>query len=201
MDGGRRQRKKDATYNAVIDAAMRLFERDGFDAVTMERIADEADIAKATLYRYFPVKEAILAAFMRRSTSERRPEIERLIATVPGTRARLQALYEGTSRWFSDHRPYLERYISYRLAGPKGYLPENEARSGFHDHLELILAAGQRDGDVRADLPVVELAGALGGLHLVTLMDWLRAPDSRLADTVEPMISLFLDGAGRSEGA
>lgn len=54
----RRDRKRLQTLNHLASAAMRLFERDGFKAVTMERIAAEADVAKGTLYNHFPTKEA-----------------------------------------------------------------------------------------------------------------------------------------------
>ncbi|MEW5727917.1 MAG: TetR/AcrR family transcriptional regulator [Pseudomonadota bacterium] len=200
VEPGRRLRKKDATYNAVVDVALRLFERDGFDGVTMERIAAEADVAKATLYRYFPVKEAILAAFVRRETARRRPDIEALIAAEPDTRRRLVVLYRCMAEWFAANRTYLSRYITYRLASPGGYVPREEERSGFHHHLALVLAAGQRDGDVRADRPVNELAGALGCLHLAAILRWLAEPESDLVATVEPMVSLFLEGAGRDGG-
>ena len=60
-NSGRRERKRQRTANLIAETAFQLFEIHGYDAVTMERIAVEADVAKATLYKYFPVKEALLA--------------------------------------------------------------------------------------------------------------------------------------------
>lgn len=42
-------------------AAMALIRAYGFEETTMEQIAEEADIAKGTLYNYFPAKEAIIS--------------------------------------------------------------------------------------------------------------------------------------------
>jgi AcrR family transcriptional regulator len=193
-ENGRRQRKKDATSTAIVTAAMRLFEAEGFDAVTMERIAEAADIAKATLYRYFPVKEAILGAFLRTQSEDWQPRTEEMIRTVPGTRARLTFLYEGSARWFEQHRVYMERYISWRLS-PQG---RSEERSGFHSHVEAVIAAGQREGDVRTDMPAEMLATSLAFLHLGATMVWLRDGCS-LVESVRPMISVFLDGAAPRE--
>lgn len=198
-DSGRRQRKKDATYNAIVTVAMGLFDEEGYDQVTMERIAVAADVAKATLYRYFPVKEAILAAYMRRESAKRQPDVQHLLDAVTGTRERLTIIFTGVNNWFAEHRLYLDRYIAYRLSAPRGYMPSDEERSGFHHHLALLLAAGQKEGDVRDDISVERLVGTMGCLHLACLLQWLREPGDSLAATVEPMISLFLDGAAKRE--
>src|SRR3546814_16988657 len=60
-EGSRRQRKRAQTANHLSATAFRLFETHGYDVVAMEQIAAEADVAKATLYNYFPVKEALIA--------------------------------------------------------------------------------------------------------------------------------------------
>lgn len=66
----RRERKKDDMRRRIVDVAMHLFEKQGYDKTFMEQIGEEADIAKATLYHYFPSKEAIVTAFVQRSILE-----------------------------------------------------------------------------------------------------------------------------------
>ena len=55
-----RERKKLKTRHAIQDAALELFEAASFDAVTVDQIADRAEVAPATVYRYFPTKEDIV---------------------------------------------------------------------------------------------------------------------------------------------
>lgn len=45
-----------------MDASLRLVTDEGFDALTMSRLADELDYAAGALYRYFPSKDALLLA-------------------------------------------------------------------------------------------------------------------------------------------
>ena len=71
---GRVARKKEDTRQKIISAAMSAFKMRGFDATTMEQIAADADIAKGTLYHYFPVKEAIIDEYMKRLFQQRSPE-------------------------------------------------------------------------------------------------------------------------------
>jgi AcrR family transcriptional regulator len=53
-----RERKKLRTRRALADAALRLFTEKGFDATTIDELADEAEVSKTTFFRFFPAKEA-----------------------------------------------------------------------------------------------------------------------------------------------
>jgi AcrR family transcriptional regulator len=57
---GLRERKKQATRIAIRDAAMALFEEHGFQHTTFDRIAEAADVSRATVFSYFPTKEEIV---------------------------------------------------------------------------------------------------------------------------------------------
>ena len=59
---GMRQRKRQERNDAIIDAAMALFQSNGYEQTRMEDIAALADISPPTLYRYFPRKTELLVA-------------------------------------------------------------------------------------------------------------------------------------------
>ncbi len=50
--------------NAIVDATNQLLAKKGFDLMTMDEVAAEVGIAKASLYKHFPSKEALAAAAM-----------------------------------------------------------------------------------------------------------------------------------------
>jgi AcrR family transcriptional regulator len=60
-----------ATFNAILDAAARLLQEGGLEVLTTNRIAEVAGVNIATLYQYFPGKEAILLELFRRDTDAR----------------------------------------------------------------------------------------------------------------------------------
>jgi len=61
-DVGRRERKKRAVRDALVDAALDLFDQQGVDATTVEQISERADVAARTFHRYFASKLDVLFA-------------------------------------------------------------------------------------------------------------------------------------------
>jgi AcrR family transcriptional regulator len=60
IEAGLRERKKTRTRLDIVRAATRLFVTKGFDAATIDDIADAAEVSRSTLFRYFGNKEAIV---------------------------------------------------------------------------------------------------------------------------------------------
>ncbi|MFG2500266.1 TetR/AcrR family transcriptional regulator [Streptomyces sp. NPDC048441] len=57
---GLRERKKLKTRIAIREATYRLIEEQGYDATTVEQIAEAAEVSPSTVFRYFPTKEDIV---------------------------------------------------------------------------------------------------------------------------------------------
>lgn len=57
---GLRQRKKEDTRAAIQRHAVRLFREQGYDATSVEQIADAAGVSHRTVFRYFPTKDALV---------------------------------------------------------------------------------------------------------------------------------------------
>ena len=57
---GLRQRKKQAAMRHIQHTAFALFEEKGFDNVTVEQVAEAADVSQSSIYRYFGTKEGLV---------------------------------------------------------------------------------------------------------------------------------------------
>jgi len=93
------------TRQQILDAAQRLFNEHGYDATSLQMIADELGLTKAAVYYHFRAKNEILQAIML-------PGIERLkallddAAAIRGRRARLEFLVSGFVDFLVQNRHY-----------------------------------------------------------------------------------------------
>jgi AcrR family transcriptional regulator len=79
---GLRERKKRQTREAIGAAAMRLFGERGFDAVTVDEVAEAAGVSKKTVFNYFPSKEDLV---FRAGEERRAALIAAILERPPGT--------------------------------------------------------------------------------------------------------------------
>jgi len=77
----------------ILEAAHKLFQKFGFDKTTMDEIAQEAGIAKGSVYLDFPSKNDILISLIRQLMGQRLAEIRNTIANTPKKQARLDLLH------------------------------------------------------------------------------------------------------------
>ena len=76
---GKRARNAAVRRKRVIDAALSLADEGGYEAVQMRDVAERADVALGTLYRYFPSKDALLIAAL----FEMADDLKRRMAVYP----------------------------------------------------------------------------------------------------------------------
>jgi AcrR family transcriptional regulator len=156
---GRRERKKLETREALREAARRLFAEQGYEATTVKEIADAADVAERTFFRYFASKEDLLLPDLVLLFQA----FERATAARPAGEAPLDAVREAAIEVFCDpaatmlsvlrpHSEALDPVIAARLT---------RAFIDSEDRLARVLAARirpDRDAAVEAWAAVVAKA-------------------------------------------
>lgn len=161
----RREREKEARREAILDAAVRVIDRDGVHGLRMDEIAREAELSKGTLYLYFPSKDALLAGVAVRRMSETHQEMQVTLAECPNGLERLLAFQRGMRQHMRD-RPHVFRMMVEWLLQPD-VDDQSEEFAEYRKRLQgmrkIVLDAieeGRRDGSIRADLDV-----AKSGIH------------------------------------
>jgi len=80
-----RQERSRATVEALLEATTEILSREGYTRLTTNRIAERAGVNIASLYQYFPGKEAIVAELRRRHGADQRAALRQVLAEhTPG---------------------------------------------------------------------------------------------------------------------
>ena len=166
----RRERKKQATRQAIHEAAFTLAEEDGLVGVTVEAIAARADVAPRTFFNYFPSKEeAILDWDGERPESMRRALLARPLAEDALTALR-RVMEDEVAQRVLDAERALRRM---RLIRSEPQL--RAAMAACSEDMERALVAGvaERTGqDVDADLYPALVVSAAWGAFKVAHLRW-----------------------------
>lgn len=144
-----------AREDAIISSVNRLLAEKGFEAMTVDQVAADVGIAKASLYKHFPSKEALAAAAMVRVLEQG----ERLLAELAAQPAvpPLQRL-RAVARWALElllrgempTLPAQNSTLRTELLGSKAYV---DLLMRCSDLLGEWIVQAQRDGDIDATLP------------------------------------------------
>ena len=89
----------------LVETALKLFGQEGFHATGIDRVLEEAGVAKMTLYKHFKSKdELILAALRLRDERWRNCFMRTIEKQTKAPRGRLLAIFDFLAEWFADSR-------------------------------------------------------------------------------------------------
>jgi AcrR family transcriptional regulator len=190
------ERKKEETKSRIVATAVRLFKEQGFEITTMEQIAAEVDIAKGTLYNYFPVKEAILSEYIQRSFSEKNATRTQKIRQLPDTRSRLTLVLSELMEGVQAQREIFEKFLVYEMQQIISLHPDQGIKSGIRLLAVEIITLGQKNGEIRNDVSLSLLMGFFDFIFIGLAQQFYIAPEKFNArECIAQCIDLFMNGA------
>jgi len=177
-----KQERSQATVDAILEAAARLFGGGGLDAVNTNQIAELAGVSVGSLYQYFPSKAAILGELIDRHAEQTIARLTAALAEIgrsapeAALRAIVEILLEADTIDVNLHRVLLDE------------LPAADRVEQRHGEMRAMIAAvrpvleAMRD-DLRITDPEVAAVVIVHALEAVTNAVVFELPH-RLRDTV-----------------
>jgi AcrR family transcriptional regulator len=182
---GKGQALRDRTAAAIIDSAAAIMAQHG-DAASMDKIAGGAGVSRATLYRYFPSREALLQAMAATS-------IEELAARIAEADLQGIPVEQAIARLVRGFIAVGSKYTA--LAGG------DHRRTGDHPRADTLLTEpvralfrrGVADGSLRADLAPELLTNLFSGL-IKAALEMTGSGRVGTEEASAAVIAIFLDG-------
>jgi len=183
----------------ILEAAMAVFARQGFDQARMDDIAQEAGLSKGALYLYYKSKDAIISAILQFFFSRAMKKLQGFLESEepPSVREqllRLNQYYIAEMKWMVSLLPLsFEFYaVAARQRAVRQFL-----KRYFKDYREVLAAFVQRGidrGEFR-DLQAERVAIAITALCEGMALLWMVDPEAtQWEQTGESSLLLLLDG-------
>jgi len=99
------------TGSKILNSALELFRKEGFDSATIRVIAAKAGVATGAAYYYYSSKDAIVMAFYQRACDEMQPTIQAALRGAAGLEARLHELIRVKLDYFKPNREVLRALL------------------------------------------------------------------------------------------
>jgi TetR/AcrR family transcriptional regulator, mexCD-oprJ operon repressor len=180
---------RDHIAAAILDKAAQIL-ADRHEAASLAEIAEAAGVARSTLYRYFPSRDALLQALAETAASEihaRIAEAQVDVLPVPTAIARLTRGFIATG----------SKYIALAYLLPK---TTGTADEQIGEALMRLFSRGIADGTLRGDLPAQALLASYADLIEGAITRAGRS-QAGVEETSAAVLGIFLNGALNNAGA
>ncbi|HYK29271.1 MAG TPA: cholesterol catabolism transcriptional regulator KstR [Streptosporangiaceae bacterium] len=173
----------------ILDATLALASKGGYEAVQMRAVAERAEVALGTLYRYFPSKIHLLVSALAREFERAQERLDR--SAIPGDTAYERILYVlGRTTRSMQREPLLTEAMTraFMFADPSAAAEVNTVARLMEDLLTNAMHAGEPTADERA------IARVIGDVWLSNLVAWVtrRASANDVTNHLELAARLLL---------
>ncbi|MFQ5960035.1 MAG: TetR/AcrR family transcriptional regulator [Candidatus Methylomirabilales bacterium] len=169
---------KDRKRREILQAAMRVFARDGYHRAKMEAVAEEAGIGKGTVYEYFKSKTELFLVLHDHMLGELKDFYTKELAGIQQPAAMLERFIAVAFQTFRLWEPFFLVFFDFWAEGGRGEqqaLLQTRLREAYEvarADVAAIIAAGVRDGSFHCDNPPLVAASILATLDGLVLQ-WL----------------------------
>ena len=174
----------------ILDAARAVFSKRGFNDVTVDEIAAEAGLAKATVYQYFPSKQDIYLAALRAGVHQLLERTETAMREAEGSRAKVKAFIRTRLEYLHKHQEFFAVYHAQfgNVMHPASL--NEEFRELYRRQFENLLAAlrqGIKRGElakVSAEALAIAIYESTRGVMIHRCLGWSTATVDQQVDSL-----------------
>lgn len=187
------------TREKLFRAAVTLIAEQGFSATTVDEIAEQAGVAKGTVYYNFASKSDLFEELLRHGvellTADLREAAASTAAAGGGHVDALDAMVRAGLVFIDRYPAFTRLYVAELWRTNRAWnstllVVRKEAVAV----VERELRAGVEDGELSGDIDITLTAAALVGMVLVAALDWKAFQSERSLDDVHGALSLLLQG-------
>jgi TetR/AcrR family transcriptional regulator len=158
----RRERERERRKNEIIDAAEKVFFKNGFERSSVEKVAEEAELSKATLYLYFKSKEELYYAVCQRAEGKLYEQVDKAIKKADDISTKIKAFLNAFVEFQHRHPDHFDAlfYLQthpFKLDPEYELMIENRKRDQIYiNHWIELIDEGKKEGLIRDGLDPIK---------------------------------------------
>ncbi len=205
---GRREDKREATRQEILNAAADLFRTKGYEATSVDDIVLTANLAKGTFYYHFQKKDDLVLAMQESQLKEAASMARAALTNGESPRKVLFDYLAKAAKWTEDNSELARAIFRHKFERMKNECrPEKEhgpppsIKQYFFDLLIEIIESAQKVGELRSDMRAAEIAQIVVPVVMSARMSWLmgglgagKAESETLRTIMERAMRVLLDG-------
>jgi TetR/AcrR family fatty acid metabolism transcriptional regulator len=195
VENSRTKTRKDR----IMEAALHIFAKKGFQNATITEISKEAGVSEATIYEYFGTKEDLLFAIPEKISNETFEESSKVIPFIKEVEGKMRAMLLSYVQLYQSN-PNYSALVLLQLMSNKRFrqTPAHAAiRRSAHSLLDCIkegIANGTFKKDSNPYLIRSMLMGTIEHLFIHWHMQGMPKRKTTIMDMLDPFIEIILDG-------
>lgn len=189
---GLREKKKKQTKAAILDAALYLFTKKGYENTSIDELASKAGIGKGTVYSYFKTKSEIFLAFCEEQLQFVYKELAEKSNPEAPLKDQLLTMFIGEFQFISRNKEF-GRILMRETVFPKDLTVDrsSEIDNKYIDLLVPMFKKAQQKGELRTDLELILVTGHFYALYIMTVSGWYMGRLFTEEDVYMVLESLF----------
>lgn len=166
--------KMQAVKDRIFQAAMELFEQNGYENTSVAEITKKAGVSKGTFFTHFPTKDAIFSAIGAIFVEYMQDIVETGLRENLSAQQILKNSIHMAAEWCTENKPMMKQVLTSGMYHPTAGSQSTSNRFLMVELLCQVIRTGQAQGEFNEAIVAEDASTVMAGIYFTIMYDWIN---------------------------